>query len=169
MTRPVTRSTVRVRVRDARADDVVAIVTLLAQLNLSGERREQSPTDAVYAAAFAAIAADPRQQLLVVVEDSDGVDDSDGVVRGTATLIVIPNLSHGGAPVAQLESVVVDRHARGRGWGGQLVEECLRRATAAGCFRAQLTSRSERHDAHRFWVGCGFVHTHAGFKRGLPG
>ncbi len=144
-----------VGIRDAVAADVVAIVALLDQLSLGGERRESADAYA-YARAFAAIAADPRQSLLVA--------ELDGVVVGTATLIVIANLSHGGTAVAQLESVVVDAGRRGCGTGEALVEECLRRARAAGCFRAQLTSRNERVDAHRFWRRCGFVPTHSGFK-----
>ncbi|MDP2343820.1 MAG: GNAT family N-acetyltransferase [Deltaproteobacteria bacterium] len=148
-----------VKIRDAVVDDVPGIVSLLSQLDLPGEERERGSDDDAYSRAFAAIAADPRQSLLVAVDDDD--------VVGTATLVVIPNLSHGGRPVAQLESVVVDRAWRGTRIGERLVDECLARAQVAGCFRVQLTSRNERTAAHRFWVRCGFTPTHTGFKQKL--
>lgn len=147
------------KVRDAVVDDVAALVRLLDQLSLDGARREGADLD-VYVTAFNAIAADARQAIVVA-------EDEAGVVVGCATLILIPNLSHGGRPVAQLESVVVDEAVRGRGVGDLIVDACVERARVAGCFRVQLTSNNARVDAHRFWKRCGFVHSHAGFKRAL--
>lgn len=143
-------------VRVAVVDDLAAIVGLLNQLSLGGVVREGAD-HTTYRSAFEEIARDERQTLLVA-------DDADGRVVGTASLIFIPNLSHRGQRVAQLESVVVDEAARGRGVGVALVADCLRRAREAGCFRVQLTSNNARSDAHRFWRRCGFVHSHAGFK-----
>lgn len=147
------------KVRDAVVDDVTALVRLLDQLSLDGARREGADL-AVYVEAFRAIIADPRQSIVVAEGEA-------GVVVGCATLIILPNLSHGGRSVAQLESVVVDDAFRGRGVGDRIVAACVERARAAGCFRVQLTSNSARSDAHRFWKRCGFVHSHAGFKRAL--
>lgn len=146
-------------VRDAVVGDVPAVIHLLQQLNLGNEAREGNPDDAVYREAFAAIDADPRQSLLVAVVGAE--------VVGTATLVNIPNLSHGGRTVAQIESVVVSTGHRGHGIGEALVDECLRRARAAGCFRAQLTSNAARVAAHRFWEQQGFTASHVGFKRSL--
>lgn len=143
-------------IRDAVAADVAAIVALLQQLSLDGAARERAADDPVYVDAFRAIDADPRTSLLVAARA--------GVVVATAQLTILPNLSHGGLPVAQLESVVVDDAVRGAGVGGVLVDECLRRARAAGCFRAQLTSNVARANAHRFWAKHGFAPTHVGFK-----
>jgi len=146
-------------VRDVVVADVPAVIRLLHQLNLGSEAREGDPDDIVYREAFAAIDADPRQSLLVATVEAD--------VVGTATLVIIPNLSHGGRAVAQIESVVVDAGHRGDGVGEALVDECLRRARAAGCFRAQLTSNAARVAAHRFWEQRGFTPSHVGFKRSL--
>jgi N-acetylglutamate synthase-like GNAT family acetyltransferase len=143
-------------IRDAVAADVAAIVALLQQLSLDGAARERAADDPAYVDAFRAMDADPRTRLLVAVRA--------GVVVATAQLTILPNLSHGGRPVAQLESVVVDDAVRGAGVGGVLVDECLRLARASGCFRAQLTSNAARGDAHRFWAKHGFAPTHVGFK-----
>jgi GNAT superfamily N-acetyltransferase len=159
MTTPMTKLSPPVVVRDAVVADVPAVIRLLQQLNLGGEAREGDPDAAVYRDAFAAIDADPRQSLLVVMIGAD--------VVGTATLVIIPNLSHGGRAVAQIESVVVDAGHRGRGGGEALVDECLRRAAVARCFRAQLTSNAARVAAHRFWEQRGFTASHVGFKRSL--
>ena len=144
-------------VRDATVDDVPAVVGLLNQLSLAGEVREAADVGA-YVCAFNDIVA--AGHAVVVVEEA-------GVVVACATMMVLPNLSHGGRPVAQLESVVVDVAVRGRGVGAVLVDACLARARDAGCFRAQLTSNHARGDAHRFWAARGFVASHQGFKRPL--
>lgn len=146
-------------IRRALASDVPRLVELLQQMSLDAERREGDPLDPAYLRAFAAIDADPRQQLWVVEED--------GRVIATATLMFLPNLSHQGRAVAQLESVVVDQGARGRGVGEGLVRFCIDEARRAGCFRLQLTSNAARTDAHRFYERLGFVASHVGFKRSL--
>lgn len=145
------------RVRPATSNDLARIVELFRQLSLD-TAREIDANDPAYARAFADIAADPRQMVLVVEHEDTGR------VVGTATLSFLPNLSHGGRPVAQLESVVVDEQERGKGAGEALVRWCLDEARRRGAFRAQLTSDLRRADAHRFWQGLGFMHTHAGFK-----
>lgn len=146
-------------IREATAEDLPRIVELLQQMSLGAERRERDPTDAVYRLAFEELRADPRQRLLVLEEE--------GRVLATATLMFLPNLSHGGRPVAQLESVVVDEACRGRRLGERLVRHCLEEARRAGCFRMQLTSNSARRDAHRFYERLGFAMSHVGFKLSL--
>jgi GNAT superfamily N-acetyltransferase len=136
-------------------------VELLEQLSLGThlEPLEKDPRDACYARAFADIQADPRQRV-VVLEVGDRV-------VGTGTLVVLPNLSRGGRPVGQIESVVIDESVRGRGLGQALVEHLVELARAAGCFRVQLTSNKARAGAHRFYERLGFEASHVGFKRML--
>jgi GNAT superfamily N-acetyltransferase len=144
-------------IRDATRDDVPRIVELMQQLSMSAEVRESDPRDPAYAKAFDDIRAqDARHRVLVV--------EIDGVVVGTAQLFVRPNLSHGGKPLAEIESVVVDHGARGRGLGEALIRFCIDRAKELGCFRVQLTSNTKRTDAHRFYERLGFVPSHTGFK-----
>jgi len=141
--------------RRATRADVPRVVALLQQLSLDGAPRE-TPGSAAYHAAFAAIDADPRQTLYVV--------EQDGVVVGTMTYVLIPNLSHGGRPIAQLESVVVDAAARGGGIGAAMMRFAIEQARRDGAVRVQLTSNRARADAHRFYERLGFVASHTGFK-----
>lgn len=91
-----------------------------------------------------------------------------GRVVGTVTLVVAPNLTHGGKPWAQVENMVVDEGLRGTGVGRVLIEECLRIAREAGCYKVQLQSGNERregpHDAHAFYAHVGFQPSSVGFR-----
>ncbi len=89
-------------IRRAEADDLPAIVGLLADDPLGATREDfAAPLPGCYTAAFAAIAADPRNELVVAVR-------GDSVV-GCLQLTFIPGLSRRGAERAQIESVRVAR------------------------------------------------------------
>ena len=141
--------------RDARAEDLPAIVAMLADDPL-GARREGAPDDPAYAAAFAAIVADPGERLIVA--------ERDGAVVGSLQIGFIPGLSRRGAWRGQIEGVRVAAGARGQGIGEAMVlwavEECRRR----GCAMVQLTTDRSRADAHRFYARLGFEQSHLGFK-----
>ncbi|WP_338758723.1 GNAT family N-acetyltransferase [Nocardia vulneris] len=144
--------------RSATIEDLPALVRMLADDTL-GSARESVDDLGPYRAAFAVIDADPRQELLVA--------EHHGAVVGTAQLSFLPGLAHKGAVRAQIEAVRVDRPLRGNGLGGQLIEECVRRARAHGCALVQLTSHGSRTDAHRFYGKLGFEASHVGFKLSL--
>lgn len=144
--------------RRARAEDVAAIVALLADDPL-GAARESPDDPAPYQAAFAAIDSDPRHLLVVA--------DRDGEVVGTAQLTFLPGLSRRGATRAQIEAVRVGAAARGAGLGGRLITWCVAQARRHGCVMVQLTSDVSRTDAHRFYQALGFQASHVGFKMQL--
>ena len=145
-------------VRKATLADLPRILALYAQLNLPGTPPEtpDEPTDA-HRAALAAMLARDDVWLLVA--------DVDGEALGTLQFTVVPNLSHGAAPWANVENMVVDARARGRGVGAALIEEAAARARAAGCYKISLTSNVTRDDAHRFYRAQGFEARHHGFSR----
>ncbi|GAB2511545.1 GNAT family N-acetyltransferase [Nocardiopsis aegyptia] len=147
-----------VTVDRARAEDVAAIVAMLADDHL-GARREDPGDLTPYLAAFKAIDADPHQFLAVARR-------GDRVV-GTLQLTVLPGLSRRGALRAQIEAVRVHADERGSGLGTRLVtwaeEEALRR----GCSMLQLTSDASRTDAHRFYERLGYTASHVGLKKPL--
>ncbi|HEY0453526.1 GNAT family N-acetyltransferase [Actinophytocola sp.] len=144
-------------IRRATADDVAAIVDMLADDPL-GARRE-SPGDAAYAEAFKEIDADPRQ-LLVVAEVG-------GEVVGTMQLTFIPGLSRRGATRALVEAVRVRSDQRGGGLGRRLAEWAIETARERGAAMVQLTTDASRVDAHRFYERLGFVASHVGMKLAL--
>jgi len=142
-------------IRRARAEDVPAIVALLADDELGAAR--ESPDDlAPYQAAFKAIDADPQQRLVVA--------DRVGEVVGCLQLTVIPGLSRRAATRAIIESVRVGSGERGGGLGTTMITWAIEESRSLGVDLVQLTSDQSRVDAHRFYERLGFQATHLGFK-----
>ncbi|MFZ0384724.1 MAG: GNAT family N-acetyltransferase [Solirubrobacteraceae bacterium] len=142
-------------VRRATAEDVGAIVELIAADQLGRERDggELAP----YLAAFEHIDLDPAQLLVVLT-------DSAHEVVGTLQLTTIPGLARRGALRAQIEAVRVAERLRGQGVGGAMLEWAVAEAARRGCALVQLTSDKRRADAHRLYGRLGFVDSHEGFK-----
>lgn len=154
MTPPASASA---RVRHATEADLPRLLELLAQLSLGAAREDLGPPlPDVYRHALHAVLADQRQQLLVV--------EDEGLVLGTAVLVIVPNLTHQGRPYAFVENVVVDETQRGAGCGELLLRHAIAEARRAGCYKLSLTSNKERHDAHRFYRRLGFEATSEGFR-----
>jgi GNAT superfamily N-acetyltransferase len=147
--------------REARREDVAAIVRLLADDRLGAEREEVSepPADR-YFAAFERVAADPRN-LLAVAEDAAGR------VVGTLQMTFIPGLSNQGAELALVEAVRVESGLRGGGVGRQMMEWALDQARDRGCAGIELLTHQSRVDAQRFYEALGFAKSHFGMKRSL--
>jgi GNAT superfamily N-acetyltransferase len=148
-----------VHVRTATADDLPAIVALLADDEL-GRLREDPDDLGPYRAALDAITADPHQELVVL--------DDDGPI-GTLQLSLLPSLTHRGAWRAQVEGVRIAADRRGEGLGGVLLEWAIATAAARGCRMVQLTTDRRRPDAHRFYESLGFTASHLGMKLALDG
>ncbi|MEU9794806.1 GNAT family N-acetyltransferase [Streptomyces sparsogenes] len=142
-------------IRPATADDIPAIVAMLADDPL-GARRESPDDPAPYRAAFERIAHDPDQRLVVAVRD--------GRTIGTLQLTVVPGLSRRGATRSIIEGVRVHADERGSGLGTQLIQWAIDESRRAGCVLVQLTSDATRTDAHRFYERLGFEASHVGFK-----
>lgn len=140
--------------REARAEDVAAIVALLADDAL-GQGREV-PGDPAYAAAFAAIARDPNQ-LLAVAEWA-------GAVVGTLQISFMPGLSHRGSWRGEIEAVRVAASMRGSGIGQQMLRWAIEQCRGRGCRMVQLTTNAVRTDAQRFYERLGFARSHVGYK-----
>lgn len=144
-------------IRDARPQDLPDIVRLLADDMLGAARELVSDTLArAYVDAFAAVAADRRQVMLVA--------EVDGAVAGFLQLTVIPGLARRGAVRGQVESVRVDRQLRGQNIGEHLMRAAIGHARHRGCSIIQLTTDKSRVDAIRFYQRLGFVASHVGMK-----
>jgi ribosomal protein S18 acetylase RimI-like enzyme len=143
--------------RRARADDLVAIVELLADDPLGAQReRLRSPLPASYAAAFAAIDRDPNQELVVACRAE--------TIVGVMQLTFLPYLTYAGGWRAQIEGVRVAQQERSRGLGRQMMQWAIERARARGCHMVQLTTDKTRPEAKRFYDSLGFVASHEGMK-----
>ncbi|MEV4944490.1 GNAT family N-acetyltransferase [Streptomyces sp. NPDC053755] len=145
-------------IRPATADDIPAIVAMLADDPLGAER--ESPDDlAPYRAAFDRVVRDPHQRLVVAVRD--------GKTIGTLQLTIIPGLSRKGATRSIIEGVRIHSDERGSGLGSQLIAWAVEESRRQKCHLVQLTSDATRTDAHRFYERLGFEGSHLGFKMNL--
>ncbi|MGW5492657.1 N-acetyltransferase family protein [Streptomyces olivaceoviridis] len=142
-------------IRAATADDLPAIVAMLADDPLGAQR--ESPGDLTpYRNALERLAADPNQHVVVAVRE--------GRVIGTLQLTIIPGLSHKGATRALIEAIRIHADERGSGLGGRLIEWAIDTSRRLDCQMVQLTSDKTRTDAHRFYERLGFTASHEGFK-----
>ncbi|MEV0327181.1 GNAT family N-acetyltransferase [Micromonospora echinospora] len=141
--------------RTAVRADLPAVVALLAD-DVLGRSREATVVDEAYERAFADISADPRNHLVVA--------EQDGEVVGCLQVTYIPGLGRHGAERALVESVRVRADRRGAGIGRALMTWVVDRARERGCALVQLTTDKRRANAHRFYVGLGFVASHEGMK-----
>jgi GNAT superfamily N-acetyltransferase len=149
------------RMRRARADDLDAIVRMLADDPL-GSRRERysNPLVPSYRRAFEAIDRDPNQHLAVCC-------DAERVV-GVLQITYLPYLTYQGGWRALIEGVRTAADTRSRGIGRFMFEWAIAEARARGCHVVQLTTDKARPDAQRFYRALGFEATHEGMKLHLP-
>ena len=147
-----------IRFRDARRDDVAAVIALLADDRL-GVGRETPDDLAPYLAAFDELAGDPNNTLVVGEEGGD--------VVACYQITVIPGVTLGAARRAQIEGVRVARSLRGQGGGRALIADAEARARACGATLLQLTMNRDRHDSAKFYAAMGFDPSHIGYKKRL--
>ena len=87
-------------------------------------------------------------------------------VVGTATSLLMPNITYDCAPTVFVEAVVVVAEQRRRGIATSILERILADARARGCNKVQLLSH-KRHaadGAHRLYGGLGFEPEAEGFR-----
>jgi GNAT superfamily N-acetyltransferase len=147
----------QVSFREAKRDDIPAIVGLLADDPLGSTREtpgEELPE--AYWTAYEAIDRDPNNMLIVA--------EIDGRVAGTLQLTYIPSLTYTGGERAQIEGIRVAAEQRGHGVGQKLIAWVVEQARARGCRVVQLTTDRQRPDAIRFYQKIGFVPSHMGMK-----
>ena len=146
--------------RQATREDLPEIVRMLADDFLGATReRYETPLPESYIKAFEEIAEDKNNELIVA--------ETDGEIVGTLQITFTPSISFQGGKRATVESVRVDEKYRGRGIGKDLMLWAIERAKREGCHILQLTTNSERAEAHRFYENLGFKGSHLGMKLNL--
>lgn len=119
------------------ADDVAALLT---ELGYPCERAEALDR-------IASILDNDRQVLVLA--------RCGGAVCGLVALDFMYYLPLG-THTCRVTALVVTPDAQGRGLGRQLLREAERRARTGGAARIELTSGSQRTDAHAFYRACGY-------------
>ncbi len=143
--------------RQATREDLPKIVQMLADDFLGKQReRYENPLPESYVKAFEEIEADKNNELIVA--------ENDGEIVGALQITFTPSISFRGGKRATVESVRVDEKYRGCGIGKELMLWVIERARRENCHILQLTTNSERTDAHRFYENLGFHGTHLGMK-----
>ncbi|WP_425405877.1 N-acetyltransferase family protein [Hwanghaeella sp.] len=147
-------------IRTATAEDLPALVTMLAD-DILGQQREDAslPLNQAYKDAFDAIEADPYNDIIV--------GEIDGTVMAMMQFTVIPSISFKGRSRAQIESVRVAADYRGHGYGRQMFQWAIEEGRRRNCHLAQLSTNAARKDAARFYEDLGFTASHVGMKRVL--
>jgi GNAT superfamily N-acetyltransferase len=144
-----------IEVRSARSEDFGGVERLLGML-------QGQDADPVARRPFDRALVDRRRLVLVAQETG-----ATGAIVGTLDLFLVDNSTHGGAPWAGVENVVVAPEARRRGIGAALVTSAVEIARGAGAYKVQLLSRSDRSDAHALYERTGFDAPVRGFRRYL--
>jgi N-acetylglutamate synthase-like GNAT family acetyltransferase len=139
------------KVRPAQAADAGAVARLITQLGY--------PVAAeVMAARLRRIARSPERETLVA--------ELEGRVVGMLGLESCASYTLD-APAGRLMAIVVDEDLRGQGIGRRLVDAAHALLAARGVLSVNLTSRTERKAAHRFWSAQGYARSGLRFARSL--
>ncbi|MEO7793311.1 MAG: GNAT family N-acetyltransferase [Thermoanaerobaculia bacterium] len=144
-----------VSISDLSALDCGALAPLLASLGYQAEAVESAVRLA------AGFATDGACRALVARPTTAG----DRIV-GFATTHVTPFLHRPAAGRVTALAVLPD--FQGRGIGRALLTRCEEILFAAGCDRIELTSGSQRGEAHRFYRAAGYAETGVRFVKPSP-
>ena len=142
-------------VRPIDYGDVAAAVDLLRDGSLMPEFEDALRVDDYWSA----VEETRRQRGDVVVAVVEGA------VVGVCQVIIFQHFQHAAGWCCEIESVHVRSDMRSRGIGAELLTAAEELAKERGCYRAQLTSRNVREDAHRFYLANGYDQTSRGFKK----
>lgn len=145
-------------VRAATENDIPRIQELYRQLAFTPPPPgAPSPSPGEYRSIFKEMGSLPGYELLVA--------DDGGIILGTTVLAILPGFAHGVSPFAVIEYVVVDEAHRGKGTGKLLMQYCIDKAKASGCYKIMLTSDKRRTEAHEFYRSLGFEASAHGFRK----
>jgi len=134
-----------VKVREARAADIPAVLRLYAQPDL--DDGNVLPVDPAVAL-FERFGRYPDYTLYVAQQD--------GEIVGSFALLVMDNLGHLGSPSGIVEDVVVAPARQGSGIGAAMMRFALDCCRQKRCYKLVLSSNAKRTRAHAFYESLGF-------------
>ncbi len=140
-----------VDLRDAVPADADDVAGLLTELGYPCELHDAADR-------IATILGNSRQALVLARRD--------GKVCGLAALDFMYYLPLG-TTTCRVTALVVSPDAQGMGIGRHLLKEAERRARLGGAARIELTSGSQRTEAHAFYKACGYSGSSVRFVKPL--
>ncbi|MFY2763270.1 GNAT family N-acetyltransferase [Arenimonas sp. MALMAid1274] len=138
-------------IRPAEAQDASGVARLLGILGYPCDRADAAER-------LRALAHEDDQQLLVA--------DRHGDLVGLLALDVRYYLPLG-ARTCRITALAVADSEQRRGIGRLLLREAEQRARQAGAARIELTSATQRHEAHAFYRACGYEDSALRFQKRL--
>ncbi|RUL97441.1 GNAT family N-acetyltransferase [Rhizobium chutanense] len=143
-------------IRPAASDDLEGLAVLYHHLN---------PTDPILDGTiaeerFSAILAQPGMTVFIGFAGAHAA--------ATATLIVVPNLTRGGASYALIENVVTHADHRRHGYACAVIGHAINEAWKAGCYKVMLLTGSKNPATLRFYENCGFISDKTGYQIRRP-
>jgi ribosomal protein S18 acetylase RimI-like enzyme len=147
-------SSASVAVRPARRDDMEAVLDVHAQQG----SRPGGPASS--------LERNTWERMMETAGLTAYVAEADNAVVGTATAMVMPNVTYGCAPTVFIEAVVVMPEHRRRGVARAMMRRILADARTSGGNKVQLLSHKRHaHDgAHRLYTSMGFEPEAEGFR-----
>jgi len=144
------------RVRLAGPKDLLAVLGVHA-------RRDSADSPPLSASR---IEIDTWSHMLAVPGLTVYLAELEGDTVGTASAMLIPNITYDCHPTAIIEAVVVAHSYRRKGVATSLLQRLLHDMKSAGCNKVQLLSH-KRHSgdgAHRLYISLGFEPEAEGFR-----
>ena len=92
------------------------------------------------------------------------VGRTSGQLVCSCVLVIVPNLTRGGAPYGLIENVVTHSNWRNKGIGQDLIANALKHAWAKNCYKVMLLTGSKKPETHAFYEKCGFEQSKTGFQ-----
>ena len=147
-----------VTIRACDPSDLLAVLEVHAQLNTSASALAPQLTTPVQESTWDRMMNTPDLTVYIA--------ECDGSAIGTATVLVLPNLTYQCAPSAFVEAVVVALDHRRKGVATLLMRRILGDTHAAGCNKIQLLSHKRHSDdgGHQLYTSLGFEAEAEGFR-----
>jgi GNAT superfamily N-acetyltransferase len=139
-------------IRTASQDDLPSLLELYEQLHPNDETMSLT------------LAGDTLTQFLRYSGSSIFLGLRAQSVVTTCTLIVVPNLTRGGAPYALIENVVTAANHRKRGYGKLVLKAAICAAWRHNCYKVMLLTGSRDPATLRFYEDVGFEQSKTGFQ-----
>lgn len=143
-------------IRPLAAGDLRTLLALYRHLNADDPEPELHLAES----RLAEILTHPGMTIFAAFDGDEAVS--------SVTLVVIPNLTRGGASYALIENVVTHGDYRQRGLAGAVIRKAIEAAWEKKCYKVMLLTGSKEPATLRFYANCGFTQDKTGFQIRRP-
>lgn len=134
-------------VREIRENELQQLLRLYLHLHEDSVPEMDSRLESVWSS----IIQDPDHHIFVREED--------GNLAASCVCVIVPNLTRNIRPYALIENVVTHPDYRKRGFASECLQQAIRTAESADCYKIMLLTGSKDEKVHSFYRNNGFVST----------